>query len=252
MGNFGNPLAFELGGGASEQEGVYTALRSSVGEGNYTPGKTPQESLMEAWRYARARGIVAAFADGRAVAQYFPDLATDMLPMYEQILRLPVSPGESEQERRDAAIARWTRVVTAAMPTLEARLQAIDPRLSFVTPDRDLLREVQHGRSFEDWDPTAPDASGPAFGLYAGPVGSKASAFPNFSDDFRFFVRLNIGPGNTPTQHDLRVIEDVKSVMSEAMPAWCDLVVFYTGSGQGEPCGFVLDTDFLDLTIFCS
>ena len=253
MATLGNVLAFELGGGPSPQEAVYQFLRSAVGEGNSTPDVTPYESIQEAWRYARACGLAAAYEnDAKAVSQYFPDLATDMIPMYEEILRVGFGPEVSDEEKRVRLLALWTRYVTAVMTPLEQELQKLDERLSFLVPDRDLLREVQHGRMFEDWDPSAVDASGPAFNLADGAVGSKATAYGNYSDDFIFYIRYDLGPGVAPNAEERRIMEQVRVVMNEAMPSWCDMVIFTGGSGILEPCGFILDVDLLDLTVFCA
>lgn len=249
MAGLGNPLGFTLGGGPSAQEAAYQALRSAVGTGNATPVTEPRESLMEAWRLAKARGIAAATEDARAMAQYFPAGATDMIPMYEQLLRVSFPVETSDQERRDELERLWTRYLDSAIPTVDELLTELDPSITILIPDHDLLRETQAGRMFQDWDPTAANASGPAFGLIGGSAGPNATGFPNYSDDFIFMIRYPLTAA--PTEAQQVIISKIGTVMNEVMPSWCDYRVFSVGSGvDGDTIGFILDTDLLDLTVF--
>jgi hypothetical protein len=251
MAGLGNPLSFALGGGPSPQEAVYAALVNAVGTGNVTPGDF-QASVMESWRFAKARGLAASVDDARAVAQNFPDLATDMIPMFEQLLDIGFPADTSDEQKRSELTTAYTREINAAIPAIEVLLQEIEPGVTIVIPDHDLLRETQLGRMFQDWDPSNPDASGPPFNLNTGNSGDQATGFPNYSDDFIFLVLFPLPPGTPPTEAQLRSFEQIRILMNEAMPSWCNLTIFAFGSGIGQPCGFVLDQDLLDLTVFCS
>lgn len=249
MAGLGNPLGFALGGAPSAQEAVYAALRSAVGEGNYTPTIEPRESMMESWRLARARGIAAALDDARAMSQFFPAAATDMIPMFEQLLRVSFPAATSDQEKRNTLESLWTRYLDAAVPTVLELLQELEATLTIVIPDHDLLRETQAGRMFQDWDPTSPATSGPAFALVAGSAGPDCTAFPNYADDFVFLIRYPLTAA--PTEAQQATIASIGILMNEVMPSWCDYRVFSVGSGiGGDSIGFILDTDLLDLTVF--
>lgn len=249
MAQLGNPLAFRLGGGDSAQEAAYQALKSAVGIGNSTPGDRDQ-SILESWRYAKARGLAACMEDRRVAAQGFPFLATDMIPMYEQLLGMSFPLATSDQQKRDELTAEWVRTLDATHPGIESELQELDATITVIIPDRDFTRDTLPGRYFEDWDPTHALASGPAYNLPVGGAGQGATMFPNYSTDFIFLVFF---PITLPvTEAHKRVLGQIRDVMNEAMPAWCDQVTFSAGSGIGQPCGFLLDTDPLDLTVFCA
>lgn len=203
---------------------------------------------------AKARGLAAATEDSRALSQNWPNSATDMIGMFEDLLNMGFPVTTSAEERRAALTAEYTRLLTAVLPELVVLLQEIDATITVVIPDRDLTREVQMGRAFQDWDPARPEASGPAFNLPASSsAGANASGFPNYSDDFVFFIWHPLLAAAPVTEAYLLARKKIDLLMNEAMPAWCDSVTFATGSGvSGDPCGFILDTDRLDLTVFCA
>jgi len=242
MAGFGNPFSIELGGGPSQQEAAYEALRSAVGVGNSADGG-PDDSVIEAWRFARARGVVASFAAERAAAQSSPLTATDMLRAYEEILRVFLPLHATEQERREALLPRYTRVVTADYPSLLGKLRAINPLADINIPDRADTRDTQLGRAFEDHNPASPKASGPAFGLVDGNSGSKCTSFPNFSTDFLMVV-LSPAAGASWADVDVLSFRKIEDLLDEELPAWVDFRVY-------AACGFVLDQDLLDVTAFC-
>jgi hypothetical protein len=231
----GNPLPFQLGGGVSSSEQAYDALRQAVGTG----GSGERDGIREGWRFARARGLAASVVDARVFFQWFPDLATDLLPMYEQLLgpaAVPF-PDDSEQERRDRVSALWTRLVTAVHDELEARLQAIDPTVSIVPLNSTLARRAIPGRGFEDWDPTAFEASGPPFNI------GKQSQFANYADDFVIYVSFPLPPGTLTDANRIK-LGRIQAELTESLPAWVRFVVFT------QDLGFILDEDLLDLTVF--
>lgn len=240
MAGLGNPLSFELGGGPSPQEQVYDAMYQNVGDGI----QSQPDSLVEKWRRSRARGIAATQLDDRAATQAFPDLSTDYLPVWEDILKIPFDPGASEAQRQATVLAEYTRTIDATFPKLDATLQGLDPLLNILQLPHDLTRVTVPGRGFEDWNPAAIDASGPPFNLAAtGSAGDNATGFPNFSDDFILFMLYDIGVG-IPSAPAQRTMVEAQEEMNESLPAWVDFRLFTV-------CGFILDQDLLDITALC-
>lgn len=236
----GSPLSFVLGGGPDPALAAYEALRSAVGIGGAAPGG-PSDSIVEAFRYAKARGLAAVFDEERVVAQISPALATDLLLMYEQLLGkfFPLSVGD-EQRRRELAEA-WVKFESAVGASVLEALQALDSTITIADVDLEETREVQFGRAFEDWDPNSPQASGPAFSQVVGPP--KCTAYPNYSDEFHLFVSYPLGSG-VMNPAGARVIKRIGEVLSEALPAWVDWNVYTSHTG------FILDQDLLDVTAF--
>ena len=231
----GNPIPTEIGGGPSSSETAYEALKSAVGIG----GSADDGTIEASWRMARARGLRAAFADGRAAMQIFPDRATDAIPVFEEILDTAPPPGDSDEDRRAVITDLWTKSVDASHQALEQKLQEIDPLFSIEVEDRDTVTVTQLGRAFEDWTPGDPDASGPAFG------GRESTLWPNYSGHFHCLIKYAI-PAGAISLSAQNSIERAKALLNEDLPAWVDFMFFKTTTG------FVLDTDLLDLGAFGS
>lgn len=232
----GEPLSLALGGGPSPQEEVYDAMYQNVGDGI----QAGPDTLVEEWRWARARGLAACTMDDRAAYQAFPDLSIDYLPVWEDILGIPPDPNASITERQETVLAEYTRAIDASFPKLQAALTEIDPLMSILLIPRDLVRTTEPGRAFQDWDPNDPLASGPPFNL---PGGRTESVLPNFSDDFIIAVLFDVGAGAISVSNQ-RKLSDAQNELNESLPAWVDSRLF-------TACGFILDTDILDVTAFC-
>jgi len=240
MAGLGNPLSFELGGGPSPQEMVYDAMFQNVGDGI----QAGEGTLVEKWRMARARGIAASQLDDKATAQAFPDISTDYLPRWEEILNISLNPAASEVERQQTVLAEYTRTIDATYPKLLTALTDLDPLMEIILMPPALTRTTVPPRGFEDWDPSAGDASGPPFRLAAtGSAGDNATGYPNFSDDFILFVLYDIGVG-VPSATATRTMADARTELNESLPAWVDFRLFTV-------CGFILDQDLLDITALC-
>jgi hypothetical protein len=241
MPGFGNPFAFEIGGGPSAQEQVYDAMRSAVGEGN----SGEPDSLIEAWRLARARGFAAMVVDDRAAAQAAPATATDFIPVYEQLLHRFFPASASEQDRRDALQDAWVALPEAGSSELLARIQLLNPAASYSIVPRRETRDTQLGRAFQDHAPASVRADGPAFAFVNGTSGTKVTTFPNYSTDFLCLVSSPpLGGPGTWTRADILVLGQIRELLNLALPAWVDHRVY-------ADCGFVLDSDLLDSTAFC-
>lgn len=240
MAGLGNPLSFELGGGPSPQEQVYDSMYQAVGDGI----RAPEDTIVEAWRRSRARGIAAFILDDRATVQAFPDLSTDYLPVWEEILEINPPSDATDDERRAAVVEQYTRAIDATYPKLSDKLDSIDDLMEILLIPHEYVRTTVPGRGFEDWDPTAPKASGPPMRLGAtGSAGDNATAFPNFSDEMIIHVLFDIGGGAISVSNQ-RALEEAKEELNESLPAWVDFRLF-------TDCGFILDADLLDITAFC-
>ncbi len=234
----GDPLSLRLGGGPSAQEEVYDAMFQNVGDGI----QGPPDSLVEKWRNAKARGIAAFTQDDRATAQAFPDISTDYLPVWEDILGITPDPSASEAQRQATVLAAYTRTIDASFPKLQSALTDIDALMTILLIPHDLVRTTVPGRAFQDWDPSSPQASGPPFNL--GPAGTGTDTLlPNFSDDFIITVLFDVGAGVLSVANQ-RKFADAEALLNESLPAWVDFRLFTT-------CGFILDTDLLDITAMC-
>ncbi len=146
----GEPLSLALGGGPSPQEEIYDAMFQNVGDGI----QAPEDSLVEKWRMARARGLAAVVQDERAAAQSFPDLSTDFIPVWEDILGIPPDPTASESDRQATILEAYTRLISASFPDLTSLLNDIDPLMNILLTPHDLVRTTVPGRAFEDWTPS--------------------------------------------------------------------------------------------------
>lgn len=226
----GNPIPFKVGGGPSTSESAYGVMRSAVGEGGYAAEGT----IEAAWRWARARGATAALCMGRAAAGYFPNRCTDSIGVYETILDISPSPESNDELRRQAVLDRWIDAIDYSTSGIESRLQEIDSRFSIVDNDYDTSTVTQHGRAFEDWDPTDSAACGPDYG------DSKSSAAPNYSSDFNFIVKFALDAGDL-TSDSRHKLARAKELLNRLLPAWINWMFVRTTTG------FVLDVDLLDL-----
>lgn len=137
MPGFGNPFSFGLGGGDSEQETLYKAMRSAVGVGNFAEVDVPTDAIIEAWRLARARGLAAGTDDERAAAQTWPDLSTDFIAVWEDLLRTYFPADTEDATRRETLQRRQTLALDASYAGLTALLQDIDPSIVIRFPGDD-------------------------------------------------------------------------------------------------------------------
>ena len=229
MGSYGwhNPWPFEWGGGPTQVERVYTAMRGAVGRGGSAPND--DGTLEGLWRQMRARAIASVGTFGeRAAMQNFPSKATDALPYYEQLLLLTPGPDDTIEDRNVEASDGYTRQIRSATPDVETLLEGIDSRFSILEPT--VTGVTQRGRSFEDLAATEP------FG-----GGRKSTDFPNYSDDFVLFVFFDIGSGVLPSPAEQRIIGRAETQLREVLPAW----VVHQVTTDDE---FILDRSLLDLS----
>jgi hypothetical protein len=230
----GNPLPFELGGSPSTVEKYNSALKQAVGVGG-----SAEDGTMEAqWRLSKARGLRAAYADDRAVMQWFPDRCTDFIPVWEEVFRLVSGPGLSDQERRQNITDRWVYAENSISQILEEALQRIDPLFSLLGLIPAYTATTVHGRGFEDTTPSDPDASGPPF-----EGGRSSTQVPNYSSDFVCHVLYAIGAG-LPSTEQSRRMQRARDLLNLTLPSWVDFTI------TNNSVGFILDQDLLDLGAF--
>lgn len=231
MGGFGwtNPFPFEFGGSLTLVESTYRALRAAVGLGG--SAEDDENTIDGVWRQARASGLAAAFATGeRAVVNFFPGSATDLLPYYEELLLIIADDEDDEPSRRREAERRYTYEVDASVPAVTADLQRIDARFSVIEIARALSVETVFGRAFEDFAGTLP------FG-----GGRKSTLFANYSTDFVLYVLFDLGSGVLPSPTEAGLLREAQDTLNSALPTW---VNFQTATADG----FILDESLLDLT----
>lgn len=229
-----NPCAFRVGGGPTRVQSTYRVLRSAVGVGN---SAEETGTAVEAWRRARARGLAAVQADRRVVLQgVAPDLATDLLPMYERLLGIVPGRDASEPSRRTAVAAAWTSDLSAV--AVEEELQArVDASITVEATTREQSRDAQLGARAFRGDPTEE----PPMLIQGGRSGPGADSFPLYSDDLVFYVRYPHDPGALPAASQ-RKIEKAKALLRQILPSWCSFQIFTHDDG------FTLDLDLLDVT----
>ena len=238
----GNPFGFELGGGPSRVEQINTAFKAAVGEG----GSAIDGTIEAEGRFAKARGWASSLDDERAMYQTWPDTADEGgVEVFEELLNVVPGRDENLQDRRDIITPLWTQVSSATTPDLTIELEAIDPTVAIINiTNRDSITTTVPGRAFEDFDPSSPEANGPAFFL----VGSaKETQLPNFSQDFIMFVSYPLAPG-VITKTNLNIIFAIRDLLNKSLPSWCQFQI--TTKLDPLAC-FTLDVDLLDLTGLC-
>jgi hypothetical protein len=222
-----NPFPLLMGGGTTDTQRVYRMLKAAVGKG----GSARSDDAIEAiWRQARARAIACGLsADERAALQALPNKATDGLLYYERLLLIALASTASEQDRRDAAAARYTETASLVSNEMEAHLAGIDERLEVLAVDTALTTTTNAGRRFQDHAASEP------FG-----GGRKGTKLPNYSTVFLVTVLLELD-GEQPDVEDRRVIAEAKRYLADALPAWVGLRLC-------THVGFRLGVDRLGLT----
>lgn len=229
----GNPFPLEIGGGKSTTEQIYEDLKYASGIGGHAADYTIEGE----WRFAQARGIRAGMSVHRAVNQHFPNLATSNIGDWEDIFLL--APGDlSDEARRDAVMDRYSRQIDASGPGIDESLQAIDALFEVVGVDVDTATVTIPGRAFQDWNPSDPEACGPAFG-----GGRESTAYPAFSDYYYCTVKYDI-PAGVPSVEAQNRIQRAEEALNEMLPAWVDYRFTY------GTAGFYLDISLLDLGSF--
>lgn len=222
-----NPIPFQIGGGPTEDELVYEALKRAVGEGGYAKDETGIDGLDRAIEAGMLSTINQA--SERAALQAFPSTATDHLSLHEDYLGIVASEEDTDVARRQAVADQLTLVADASEPSLAVQLARIDARASLLSVPHNLTAVVVLGKAFEPQDST------PTYGPMRG------TGYPNYSSEFYVPVLLNLGYV-TPTPADLLAIQRIKRLMREALPSWVHFSVITT------PGPFILGVSLVGIT----
>lgn len=223
-----NPAPFEMGGGATNVERIYRALRSAVGIGG--SAEDDDGSIDGVWRQARASGLAAAGTTGeRALMGAFPGKATDLLGYYEELLLITPENESDLPGRRALAEQRFTSQVDVSVPQVADDLARIDERFSVLETPRAEAIETLFGRAFEDYAGAEP------FG-----GGRKSTLFPNYSTDFVLWVLFDLGSGVLPGVPESASLAAAAELLG-GLPTWVD---FQTATADG----FIIDESLLDST----
>ncbi len=208
MGGIGrqNPIPFQIGGGTTELQRTWFEMRKHVGE----KGAGPIGGLEDTWRFAKACGIIKVTTMGRrALMQFFPNLATDHIPVYENLLRVPQQ--TTEEGRRLAITAKFTLQLSAIIPAIRTSLMAFDPALDVVLQAEAQSVHFKPGKMLRPRDGSGVDYS-PALG------GIRGSAFPTFSSHFILTVLwAGIGPVLPGP-----ILASVQEYLNDVLPSWLD------------------------------
>jgi hypothetical protein len=212
MGGWGrqNPWPFQWGGGQSAFEQTWLSLRGAVGRKNVGAKDT---TIEDAWRESRAAGMVPVITMAeRAAIQAFPFAATDHLPVFED--SLAVFRRGSDHERRVAVSNAFSSAISALIPDIRTRLQAIDTDLDVLTPDDDDEARFQMGQWLRNFD-------GHEFGLW-GEV-HNSSQYPGYST--HYILRLLWQNQDADTGPDPANLALVEQYLDETLPAWADFTI---------------------------
>lgn len=230
-----NPFPFQVGGGPSRAEAAYLALRKMVGTNGYSSN---EESLEAQWRKSKVLGLVALSTfDERATNQYFPDVATDHIVLFEEMLGIVPDDTKTDEERRQVIVPDYTGVPETWYSRLQEQLQLIDERASILTRDWAKTGTTYGGRAFEPFVPVA------GFEYSTG-SGRTFTRFPAASDAHRVHVLFDIG-SSAPSRDILRRVDNMKALLNDVIPSWMDFRINYA-------IGFILDQSLLDATGFGS
>jgi hypothetical protein len=228
----GGSFPVDFGGPEDDEDQIYTVLRNAVGEGGSAINDQGIDGL---WRRCKAQGLATLQTMvERAAMQAFPHLATDHIPVYEAIARLVPGPMATDEDRRQAIVAAWTRALRADVPSLKQQLKLVDPRADVVDVPHDQSTVVVLGKAFEPQDGT------PDYGPH------RSTQFPNYASEFLVPVTLAV-VGGVPTATDLLTMERLKRVLRDVLPSW-DTFTVSAVDEAGPVIGFFLDLSQLDLT----
>lgn len=230
MPGFGwNAFPREFGGGKSLEQKAYETLRDSEGIGGWDPDE--ENSIDSLIRYSQALGHAAAESFIEAAArQVYPHLATDHIPVLEDILGIVQQDGDDEELRRRRVATEWVRVVSGVVQDIRAELQEIDERFDTLDVDWENEISTEIGKPFERLD------GADAFDSIGGRM---STGLPNYSSEFVLRVIFDLGSGVMPNEEELAKIEQAKFVIRRAIPSWMTFSL-------GTELGFILDTSRLD------
>ena len=215
-----NPFPIAFGGGPTDIETIWRALRGMVG-GEHGPG--PEEGIEDLARQQEATAIAGADrAIERAFLQAFPGHATDALPVWESLLL--TAGAVDEVELRALLVAAKKNPKGATTPSLAESLTAISSQLSIDLETDDEAIVTIPGKYL------APVDNVPPYGL-ASPAGLVSAVFPNYAsaDVLRVVYALDTVAGEIEIPDD--VSRDVATLLNKRLPTWQTWTLAATWAG---------------------
>lgn len=209
-----NSCPFHVGGGTTATKRAYDFVKAAVGTG----GSADEDTIEDLWRRCKAIGLASANShDLRVVYQFWPHLATDLIPWYERTLGIQPGPGQTENERRDAVIVEWIRKNDARPDAIAGSLKALDSRFSVLYVNHDQEVATVPGRVFAPHDPSL---EGPSFG-YRG-----YSQLANYSSSYIIRVHFDVGYSGRLQAEDALTYERARSIVLRTLPSVESLALF--------------------------
>lgn len=229
-----NPVPTQVGGGPSDFDRAFDTLKRMVGAHG---SSGDPDSIETAWRESKAYGLTAlASFDERAALQVFPHIATDHIPVFEDVLGIVADESKSDEQRRQIIVPDYTSTPEAWATGLEASLQAIDSRARLLHLPWEHCSTTWGGKYYQAFSPVA----GEEYDPNGDRVGTQ---FPNYSDKKIVFVLFDIGAGAKPSTDVLLKTEQMTKVLNDVIPSDHDFRISYA-------VGFSLGLSLLDATSF--
>lgn len=197
----GGGFPFQIGGGLTEWEEIYHAIRDCLGD-----AAGPEDGILDTWNQAETEAIYASSLVEAAVRQWLPLYATTSLPIWENEVFGDITPADTDQERREEIHRRYTSTSRADGPSLLTDLQLIDAGLNIVSVDNATTRHVMPGRLFGPW-PSRTNDFGPRL----------SSAVGQFDDHAVVRVTYTLKSGESAIPQAIKTA--VAELMNKALPA---------------------------------
>lgn len=237
-----NPCPFVIGGDTTDIEDAWRAMRAMVG-GEHGPG--PENGIEDLARQVKAERI--AFAERaveRAFLQNFPEIASDALPVWEQLLL--TDGAVTPVDLRALLALAWQAPEGGTTPSLTDDLQAISSQLSIAIEDPDVTIVTEPSKYF------APEDDLPPYGLTS-PPNLTSAVLPNYAtrDILRVVYTLDDDAGELEIP-DI-VTRDVEKLLQQRLASWETWTL--TAFSAEDGAGFFLDggahgASLLDVTAF--
>lgn len=217
-----NPLPFQVGGSPTRLEAMHKTYRQMMGVNGYN---ADDSSIESEWRRCKSLGLVALESfDERAMLQYFPQTATDHLPLWEEMLGLETDLSLSDEERRQLIIPEYIGVPESFWTALNSQLAEIDERISVTLRTWEQSSTTQTGRLFEE-DP-------PDLDHQYDPLGTRTTTeFPHWSTVYCADVLFDIGGGVSPSRDVLNKTSQIESLLNKILPSWVTFKIAYARNG---------------------
>lgn len=222
-----HPYPRRFGGGKPRLQVIHESLNAQRGTALDTSNT---DSVVWIEDMALARAINGAWATNERLShQWDPLRVTDMLPRWEGIMRLVVSPGDTDAARRVALNKQWARFgqlinIGQMSGQLQALLGDVFVAIEFIS----LANAVIH----------VPD------GTY--PFGTSNDDAPWYSTVMHMLIRTQVPDGYTEQEY-LNIVGPVFPLLDGIMPAFVTWTVYRPGpvstpvTGGPSAGGFYLD-----------